>query len=575
MVRAEPLTKDAPIGKDRPSTEEGEAAVRSHRLRTVCGVVAAGLVLFGLHASTAAATKRSYVYRVPGGGRLIVPRTSITDGARVVIRRIRAPRFGANRHALGRAVSLRMRDGRLVGPVTLRLPYRGRIDTHGMPLDLSVQLAYFDVRAGQWHVVPARVNARRKTISAQITHFSWWNPFSWDWGSIALRLDQRVGELRGARTAPAKCVSGVPVPDWARTLTHNDADIQLRTCAEGQDGKVVVQIVNNRPYGVTLRYGAPVAWGWHQTPADSAGAVGSMMMDKLVTANELYVPPLSAASVGVPQGAWNYAEFQAGPTQQTTFADVMSFITDKIDVRLVRPEFVGDLASTCSAQLKPTLSGFPTAKSDAIGWIEATAKCVLRTLPKAVAAGHLDNMTAQQLKHVSSALSGLATGAMIGARIGKIADWWIGMRSDMQANSTFSISRVSGSGDGGTGGEGGAGNGGSGGSGPSGGGGGSGGTGPPAGGGRQETVGGVTHTWTNYTNAGGYEGPQIPAYTTVTVACKLQGFRVADGNTWWYRIASPPWTGTYHASADAFYNNGQTSGSLHGTPFVDPAVPNC
>jgi hypothetical protein len=29
------------------------------------------------------------------------------------------------------------------------------------------------------------------------------------------------------------------------------------------------------------------------------------------------------------------------------------------------------------------------------------------------------------------------------------------------------------------------------------------------------------------------------------------------------------------AMDNAFYNNGATSGSLHGTPFVDPAVPNC
>jgi hypothetical protein len=90
-----------------------------------------------------------------------------------------------------------------------------------------------------------------------------------------------------------------------------------------------------------------------------------------------------------------------------------------------------------------------------------------------------------------------------------------------------------------------------------------------------ETTGGVTHTWTNYTNAGGYEGPAIPSNTTVQIACKLTGFRVADGNTWWYRIASAPWSGAYYASADAFYNNGQTSGSLKGTPFVDSAVPGC
>lgn len=90
-----------------------------------------------------------------------------------------------------------------------------------------------------------------------------------------------------------------------------------------------------------------------------------------------------------------------------------------------------------------------------------------------------------------------------------------------------------------------------------------------------ETAGGVAHTWTNYTNAGGTEGPSVAAYQTVQIACKLTGFRVADGNTWWYRIAQSPWNNQYYVSADAFYNNGQTSGSLSGTPWVDPNVPNC
>ena len=90
-----------------------------------------------------------------------------------------------------------------------------------------------------------------------------------------------------------------------------------------------------------------------------------------------------------------------------------------------------------------------------------------------------------------------------------------------------------------------------------------------------ETVGGVTHTWTDYTSAGGNQGPSIANGLTVGVACKLTGFRVADGNTWWYRIASSPWSGQYYASADAFYNNGTTSGPLRNTPFVDPAVPDC
>jgi hypothetical protein len=90
-----------------------------------------------------------------------------------------------------------------------------------------------------------------------------------------------------------------------------------------------------------------------------------------------------------------------------------------------------------------------------------------------------------------------------------------------------------------------------------------------------ETVGGLTHTWTDYANAAGSEGQPISPYQTVQITCKVTGFQVADGNTWWYRIASAPWSDGFYASADAFYNNGQTSGPLHGTPFVDAGVPNC
>ncbi|HUI59589.1 MAG TPA: hypothetical protein VLX90_05175, partial [Steroidobacteraceae bacterium] len=90
-----------------------------------------------------------------------------------------------------------------------------------------------------------------------------------------------------------------------------------------------------------------------------------------------------------------------------------------------------------------------------------------------------------------------------------------------------------------------------------------------------ETVGDPTHTWTNFTNAGGYAGPTIATGESVEVTCVAQGFKVADGNTNWYKIASSPWNGTYYASADAFYNDGSTAGSLIGTPLVDPTVPAC
>jgi hypothetical protein len=99
--------------------------------------------------------------------------------------------------------------------------------------------------------------------------------------------------------------------------------------------------------------------------------------------------------------------------------------------------------------------------------------------------------------------------------------------------------------------------------------------GPVPGGAIAETVGGVTDTWTDYADAGGGEGPSIQNGQTVGITCRVPGYAVADGNTWWYQIASSPWSNAYYASADAFYNNGATSGSLQGTPFYDPNVPVC
>lgn len=90
-----------------------------------------------------------------------------------------------------------------------------------------------------------------------------------------------------------------------------------------------------------------------------------------------------------------------------------------------------------------------------------------------------------------------------------------------------------------------------------------------------ETVGGDAETWTDYTSAGGLGGALIRSGQTVKVTCAVRGFTVADGNPWWYRIASSPWNNAYYASADPFYNNGQTTGSLIGTPWVDEAVPPC
>jgi surface antigen len=86
---------------------------------------------------------------------------------------------------------------------------------------------------------------------------------------------------------------------------------------------------------------------------------------------------------------------------------------------------------------------------------------------------------------------------------------------------------------------------------------------------------GPVHTWTDYHDGGGTEGPEIPDNSAVQVTCRSEGLPVEDGNPWWYELASSPYNNGYWASSDAFYNNGSTSGGLQGTPFFDPNVPVC
>ncbi|HET9124200.1 MAG TPA: hypothetical protein VFN65_04870 [Solirubrobacteraceae bacterium] len=95
--------------------------------------------------------------------------------------------------------------------------------------------------------------------------------------------------------------------------------------------------------------------------------------------------------------------------------------------------------------------------------------------------------------------------------------------------------------------------------------------GPP----RVEVAGGVAHTWSDPLTAGGRPGHEILDLQKVRIACRLHGFTVQDGNTWWYLIDSPPWSRHFFVTADAFYNNGHTSGTLRGSAFVDPRVARC
>ena len=565
------------------------SAPQSRQRKGMPFALAATTVFLALVATAGTATAK--VYRLPGGGTLTVPRAALSPGAKVIARRADRRRLPGHARSLGRPVSLRVAHGRLVAPVQLRFPYRERIDPLGMPLDLSVQIAYFDARARQWKTVPAHVNRIRRTVTATITApiwneanlivdakgaraaaagggSSWWNPLSWDWASLAARLDQRVGEVRGARTGPAHCTTGTRVPAWAVVTVSNTTDNPLRTCAEGQGDNVVVQIVNNRPYGVILKYGAPVAWGWHEQPGESDKAAGAMLADALVSPSELYIAPLKAASVGVPRGAWRAAHFQASITRKSLAADVLAFAVDKLDAKLIRPAMVGELAAKCSWLLKPHLDGAVPINSDVLDNVAGVAQCLVKAVPSLRAKGLLTGAASDRLEHALTVFAKVGLAAQTAKIAGHLADLYVGSRPELQDLASFDLFRQ-GADD------------------PS-----PAPALPPSAPGQPPSAPGAPppatpHTWpeqqgshgantfTNPYNASG-QGQKIAAYMWVEVACKLYAPQITSANPdgYWYRIASPPWSGTYYAVANTFWN-GDVPGQLPYTHNTDWAIPDC
>jgi hypothetical protein len=82
-------------------------------------------------------------------------------------------------------------------------------------------------------------------------------------------------------------------------------------------------------------------------------------------------------------------------------------------------------------------------------------------------------------------------------------------------------------------------------------------------------------TFADYVNAGYPLGAPLGPGQAVKVSCRVRGFKVEDGDPWWYRLASPPWNGQYYATSDVFYNTSNTSGNPINGITVDTRVRIC
>jgi hypothetical protein len=128
-----------------------------------------------------------------------------------------------------------------------------------LPDGAQTAFAYFDTDLGGWRSVPSTPSPDRKTLTATVHHFSWWDDF---WTGVGDGINQvsgdvtyGLGQFFDVRVDAPPCDQ--PKPSWIdSTVMLDDKNAPLRWCV-GHDPKhadwVVIKTRVNRGYGLALQ----------------------------------------------------------------------------------------------------------------------------------------------------------------------------------------------------------------------------------------------------------------------------------------------------------------------------------
>lgn len=332
--------------------------------------------------------------------------------------------------ALRAPVHLSVSSGEIDGAATLSFPYDPALVPAGISPDDAFGIATYDSTSHTWVNQPATVDAAHDLIVAQVSHFSWWEPWTWDWTEIGARVSQDTLALLGKRTAPPKCTND-PLPQYIDSVvTQSDPDDPLYSCAQNDDGTLQVKVVDNRNYADILTFGTNVSSAVHDNGGNPIQYAISKLIDPHMQSNELYIPPLAGASVEIPDGQFTFARFVAAPTVGTLLADVAQIAFGGLNLAKAG-NLIVKIAGACGQFL--TTATLPTSEAAILGLVESVSGCLDKVVVAVAAGGELDGATASDLDKVGGTLTFLDHVTIIGTTIGvasEIGDLVLGATTD-------------------------------------------------------------------------------------------------------------------------------------------------
>lgn len=280
----------------------------------------------GSTATLPGSTPEGHTTVLRDGMTLIVPAAAVSDDDPV------SPTYPdtnswADHTAASPAVRLST-SGQVNGQPTLLFAVPAALRQQAAAGDL--QAAYASNDPSGWTEAETSYNGADHIEAVSVPQLGTWRFWTWNWSEVAKSTTHSLDRLIGQRAPTgANCDSGLQPPAWysGSAGVDNDPAVIVRSCVQGHagDDTLDVEIVNNRPYGLILRYDtAPIVYGRH----DPANTLPDMLRDVIGDASVahgrgLYLPPLSQASLGIENiGDAATDAFTVEPTAATVTADM-------------------------------------------------------------------------------------------------------------------------------------------------------------------------------------------------------------------------------------------------------------
>ncbi|MHA6783192.1 hypothetical protein ACVGOW_19660 [Pseudonocardia saturnea] len=114
----------------------------------------------------------------------------------------------------------------------------------------AVWLSSYDPGADRWQPTPSRFDPAAGTVTAEVSHLSWWMPQTWDWRGIEVHLRQSLSAVGSGRAPQVDCAgaSGVTV------TSGGGSDPPIIGCAADKNPTdLTVSITNNRAYSMVVQ----------------------------------------------------------------------------------------------------------------------------------------------------------------------------------------------------------------------------------------------------------------------------------------------------------------------------------